>query len=65
MRKIKCYHGLREGSLHIVKAAEATFYEPGEMPRNIFDVHPPVDELKKRSKDEGRPELEPNRKVTL
>ena len=63
MRKIKCYHGLREGKLHTVTADDAIFYEPGEMPRNIFDVHPPDPELKARSKAENRPELDKDREV--
>lgn len=65
MRKILLYHGLIEGKKHMVTSAEGTFYEPGEMPRDIFDVHPSDEELKRRAKEESRPELDKDRKVEL
>jgi len=65
MKKILLYHGLREGKKHVVTAAEGTFYEPGEMPRNIFDAHPPEKELKQRAKEEKRPELDKDHKVEM
>ena len=63
MKKILLYHGLREGTKHIVTTAEGIFYEHGELPTDIFDVHPPDEELKQRAKDEKRPELDKNRGV--
>ncbi|MBA7615035.1 hypothetical protein ES703_22311 [subsurface metagenome] len=65
MKKILLYHGLREGKKHVVTSAEGTFYEPGEMPANIFDVHPSDEELKRRAKEENRPELAKDRKVEM
>ncbi len=63
MKKILLYHGLREGKKHIVTTAEGIFYEPGELPANIFDVHPPDEELKRRAINENRPELDKDRAV--
>jgi len=63
MRKILLYHGLREGKLHKVRAEEGTFYEPGELPRRIFDTHPTEDEMKDLARETGRAEINVHRKV--
>lgn len=65
MKKILLYHGLREGKKHVVVSAKGTFYEPGEMPHDIFDVHPSDEELKQQAKDENRPELNKDREVEM
>jgi hypothetical protein len=64
MRKFRLYHGLVEGGTHIVASGEGIFYPKGEdVPSEIWDVHPPDEELKQKAIEENRFELNKDRPV--